>query len=46
MIERVDRHELQAGMREDLFAADFAMMSGELAHLLEHLTEALGGEAQ
>lgn len=38
--------ERQSENAEDLFAADFAMMSGELAHLLEHLTEALGGEAQ
>ena len=38
--------ERQSENAEDLFAADFALMSGELGHLLEHLTEALGGEAE
>ena len=36
----------QSDNADDLFAADFAMMSGELAQLLAHLTEALGGEAE
>lgn len=38
--------ERQSENAEDLFAADFALMSGELAHLLAHLAEALGGEAE
>ena len=38
--------ERQSENPDDMFAADFALMSGELAHLLEHLIEALGGEAQ
>ena len=36
----------QSDNADDLFAANFALMSGELAQLLEHLTEALGGEAE
>ena len=36
----------QSDNADDLFAADFALMSGELAQLLAHLTEALGGEAE
>lgn len=38
--------ERQSENANDLFAADFVMMSGELARMLEHLTEALGGEAE
>ena len=38
--------ERQSDNADDLFAADFALMSGELGHLLKHLTEALGGEAE
>jgi recombination associated protein RdgC len=38
--------ERQAESGDDLFAANFALMSGELALLLAHLVEALGGESE
>jgi recombination associated protein RdgC len=38
--------ERQAENADDLFAANFALMAGELAQLLGHLVEALGGEAE
>lgn len=38
--------ERQAENADDLFAANFALMAGELAQLLAHLVEALGGEAE
>lgn len=38
--------ERQAENADDLFAANFALMAGELALLLGHLVEALGGEAE
>ena len=38
--------ERQAENADDLFAADFALMCGELAQLLEHLIEVLGGEGE
>jgi recombination associated protein RdgC len=36
--------ESQAETAEELFDIDFTLMTGELAHLLADLTEALGGE--
>lgn len=38
--------ERQADNADDLFAANFSLMAGELAQLLAHLVEALGGEAE
>lgn len=38
--------ERQSENADDLFAADFALMSGEVAKLLGHLLEALGGEGE
>ena len=38
--------ERQAENADDLFAANFTLMSGELAQLLAHLVEALGGEGE
>jgi recombination associated protein RdgC len=38
--------ERQAENGDDLFAANFALMAGELAQLLNHLVDALGGEAE
>ncbi|MDO8786825.1 MAG: recombination-associated protein RdgC [Sulfuritalea sp.] len=38
--------ERQAENADDLFAADFTLMSGELAQLLGHLLEVLGGEGE
>lgn len=38
--------ERQAEGSDDLFAADFALMSGELALLIAELVEALGGEGE
>lgn len=38
--------ERQAEGGDDLFAANFALMSGELARLLDDLVVALGGEAE
>jgi recombination associated protein RdgC len=38
--------ERQSENADDLFAANFTLMSGELAQLLTHLVEALGGEAE
>lgn len=38
--------EKQADNVDELFEADFAIMSGELAQLLPELIDALGGEAQ
>lgn len=38
--------ERQSENADDLFAANFTLMSGELAQLLVHLVEALGGEAE
>ncbi|TRZ92690.1 MAG: recombination-associated protein RdgC [Rhodocyclaceae bacterium] len=38
--------ERQSENADDLFAADFALMSGELAQLLGHLLEVLGGEGE
>jgi recombination associated protein RdgC len=38
--------ERQADNADDLFEANFALMAGELAQLLAHLVEALGGEAE
>jgi recombination associated protein RdgC len=38
--------ERQSESGGDLFAANFTLMSGELAQLLKHLVEALGGEGE
>ncbi len=38
--------ERQAENADDLFAADFVLMCGELAQLLGHLVEVLGGEGE
>lgn len=38
--------ERQAENADDLFAANFTLMSGELAQLLEHLVEVLGGAGE
>ncbi|OHC68078.1 MAG: recombination-associated protein RdgC [Rhodocyclales bacterium GWA2_65_20] len=38
--------ERQAENADDLFAADFTLMSGELAQLLGHLLDVLGGEGE
>ncbi len=38
--------ERQSGNADDLFAADFTLMAGELAQLLGHLVEVLGGEGE
>jgi recombination associated protein RdgC len=39
--------ERQAGSaHDDLFATNFILMCGELAQLLGHLLEALGGEGE
>lgn len=38
--------ERQSENADDLFAANFSLMSGELAQLLAHLVEVLGGEAE
>lgn len=38
--------ERQSENADDLFAANFSLMSGELAQLLTYLVEALGGEAE
>lgn len=38
--------ERQSENADDLFAANFTLMSGELSHLLGHLVEALGGEGE
>ena len=38
--------ERQAENADDLFAANFTLMSGELAQLLAHLVESLGGEGE
>lgn len=38
--------ERQAENADDLFAANFTLMAGELAQLLGHLVEALGGEGE
>lgn len=41
-----DRAEDQAEAADEQFDIDFALMSGELGHLLHDLIEVLGGEAQ
>ncbi len=38
--------ERQSENADDLFAANFTIMTGELAQLLAHLVEVLGGEAE
>ena len=38
--------ERQSENADDLFAANFSIMAGELSQLLAHLTDALGGEAE
>jgi recombination associated protein RdgC len=38
--------ERQSENADDLFAADFTLMTGELAQLLAHLVEVLGGEGE
>lgn len=38
--------ERQAENADDLFAANFALMCGELAQLLDHLLQVLGGESE
>jgi recombination associated protein RdgC len=38
--------ERQSENADDLFAADFTLMSGELAQLLGHLIDVLGGEGE
>jgi recombination associated protein RdgC len=38
--------ERQSENADDLFAADFTLMSGELAQLLAQLIEVLGGEGE
>ena len=38
--------ERQAENADDLFAADFTLMCGELAQLLAHLVDVLGGEGE
>lgn len=38
--------ERQAENADDLFAANFTLMCGELAQLLEHLVDVLGGEGE
>lgn len=38
--------ERQAENADDLFAANFTLMCGELAQLLDHLREVLGGEGE
>jgi recombination associated protein RdgC len=41
-----DRAEDQGEAADEQFDIDFALMSGELGHMLKDLIEVLGGEAQ